>query len=171
MALEGLLGRTKNMWRRQLSGSESSQGQEDIGTHCCVKFASWSILPTCEGGTSSGSLLVWNWVIERECSLGAVRKQFRTLSLEAFHGHSALGPSGDHYQIPRPSSLSGQGGAQPHLPRLGQTSSPGWGGTSQDWFLCSGSLVCVFLHLAASSYNVERIGKEKHSSGSWASCF
>lgn len=71
MALEGLLGRTKNMWSRQLSGSESSQGLEDIRTHRCVKFASWSILPTCEGGTSSGSLLVWNWVIERECSLGS----------------------------------------------------------------------------------------------------
>lgn len=64
-------------------------------------------------------------------------------------------------QLPGSSSLP---------PRLGQTSSPGWGGTSQDWFLSSGSLVCVFLHLAASSYNGERIGKQKHSSGSWASC-
>lgn len=39
------------------------QGLEDLRTPHCVKFASWSILPTCEGGprgTASGSLLVWN---------------------------------------------------------------------------------------------------------------
>lgn len=132
------------MWRRQLSGSESFQGLEDMGTHRCVKFASWSILPTCEGGTSSGSLLVWNWVIERECSLGAVRKQFRTLSLKAFHGHSTLGPSGDHYQITDPAPWLGRVELSPTSPDLGRLAhlageGPARTGSSPPgaWFVCS----------------------------------
>lgn len=123
------------MWRRQLSGSESFQGLEDIRTHRCVKFTSWRILTTCEGGTSSGSLLVWNWVIERECSLGS--------SEEAFHGHSTLGPSGDHYQIPDPAPWLGRVELSPTSPDLGRLAhlageGPARTGSSPPgaWFVC-----------------------------------
>lgn len=100
---------------------------------------------------------------------GAGRKQFWTLSLEAFHGSSALSLSGGHYQVPYPPLWLGRVELNPTSPDSGRPAhlageGPAGTGSSPPgaWF--------VFLDLAVSSHNVERIGKEKPSSGSRAPC-
>lgn len=62
-----------------------------------------------------------------------MRKQFWTLSLEAFHGHSALCTSGDHYQIPYPAPWLGRVELSPTSPDLVRPAHLAGEGA---WFVC-----------------------------------
>lgn len=101
--------------------------------------------PVKEGmwGTSSGSLLVSSQVSECECSPGSREEAVLDPEPGSLSWEQCSEPL--RWPLPGslPTSLAGQGGAQPRLPRLRQTSSPSWGGTSRDWFLSSWSVVCV----------------------------
>lgn len=119
--------------------------REDLGHTTVLSMYRALFPPVKEGmwGTSSGSRLFWNWVLECECSLGSREETVLDPELRSLAWAQCSEPLGWPLPCSLPTSVAGKGGTQPHLSRLGQTSSPGWGGASQDWFLSSRSLVCV----------------------------